>query len=266
MTIFSKEKVDFLNKEIVNLFNQGLNIRQISEKLKVDRHCVGRYARKLGLEYSTCNKTNINSDIFFEIDSKEKAYWLGFLLADGFVKKTNCSIELSLKLEDISHLEKFKSFLDYSGKIYTDHFRCRIIFMDCKIKQDLSKYNFINRKSLNLLFPEKIKQQKELLSSFICGYFDGDGSLTLGKTKENEFYSHCSFMGTYEFLNDLRVILEEEFNIKSVKILSTKSKAYVLQYGGAKKAYKLLNNLYEDSPVHLERKYTKYLKLKCRYT
>lgn len=47
------------------------------------------------------------------IDTEEKAYWLGFLYADGAVSKNTNTIELSLKSSDISHLEKYKSSLSF---------------------------------------------------------------------------------------------------------------------------------------------------------
>ena len=57
------------------------------------------------------NYTKFNDTIFESIDTEEKAYWLGFLYADGSISSTNNTIELSLKSSDINHLIKFKYFL-----------------------------------------------------------------------------------------------------------------------------------------------------------
>ncbi|MGM9535052.1 MAG: hypothetical protein ACI3VR_07355, partial [Intestinibacter sp.] len=65
------------------------------------------------------NRPKFNEHIFDVIDTEEKAYWLGFIFADGYIgstplepnKKSVYNFELSLKLEDTSHLEKFKSFI-----------------------------------------------------------------------------------------------------------------------------------------------------------
>ena len=51
----------------------------------------------------------MNENIFQQIDSNNKAYWLGFLAADGSVKGNELSIGLSSK--DRGHLAKFLTFI-----------------------------------------------------------------------------------------------------------------------------------------------------------
>ena len=55
-----------------------------------------------------------NENFFEKIDSPRKAYWLGFLYADGCIASGKRSdIELSLQLSDKEHLQKFKIFRHY---------------------------------------------------------------------------------------------------------------------------------------------------------
>ncbi|UYZ23301.1 LAGLIDADG family homing endonuclease [Mesobacillus jeotgali] len=52
----------------------------------------------------------LDENFFGKITTEEKAYWLGFILADGSVSKENrrnC-ITLSLSRKDKEHLYKFK--------------------------------------------------------------------------------------------------------------------------------------------------------------
>jgi len=60
-----------------------------------------------------------NEYIFENIDTEEKAYWLGFLMADGYNHESKTCVTLRLQEEDKEILEKFKSFLNYTGNIYT---------------------------------------------------------------------------------------------------------------------------------------------------
>ena len=55
---------------------------------------------------------------FDVIDTEEKAYWLGFLYADGNVSNTKNEVGITLQSSDIKHLYKFKTFLK-SSKIPT---------------------------------------------------------------------------------------------------------------------------------------------------
>ena len=60
-------------------------------------------------------KYNFDENFFDKIDTEEKAYWLGFIYADGAIFKRTLSIRLSTK--DIHHLEKFKKILNTDAAI-----------------------------------------------------------------------------------------------------------------------------------------------------
>lgn len=55
-------------------------------------------------------------NLFKAIDTEEKAYWLGFLYADGNISKDKNVIELSLKESDIEHLKQYRKFLNLENK------------------------------------------------------------------------------------------------------------------------------------------------------
>ena len=70
------------------------------------------------------NKYYYNKDFFNKIDTEEKAYWLGFLYADGCIvtrskckKVTPMSLELVLSSIDINHLYKFLNSLESNIEI-----------------------------------------------------------------------------------------------------------------------------------------------------
>lgn len=58
-----------------------------------------------------------NRYIFENIDNEEKAYWLGFLYADGSVGSTDYRVELGLAEKDLEHIKKFKNFIGLDNKI-----------------------------------------------------------------------------------------------------------------------------------------------------
>lgn len=53
-------------------------------------------------------KYNYDRNYFETINSEEKAYWLGFIAADGNVAKKMNSMRINLNEIDRKHLEKFR--------------------------------------------------------------------------------------------------------------------------------------------------------------
>lgn len=71
--------------------------------------------------YTIVNKQNevlIDNTVFDVIDTEEKAYWLGFLYADGNIGSTECKLEVNLQASDWEHMKKFQEFLKYKKILY----------------------------------------------------------------------------------------------------------------------------------------------------
>lgn len=244
-----------LKLEVFKLFEDGYKCKEIATMLTLDRHNVGRWLRKEGYEYSKVNKANIDSSIFDIIDTEEKAYWLGFLFADGYVSK-NTEFELALGLKDVSHLYKFKRFLKFDGRVYIDNKigRCRLSFGDPQIVNNLKQKGCVNKKSLILEFPTEESVPSNLISHFIRGYFDGDGSI--GKP---EMPIDVSILGTLPFLEKLN----ETAKLLSVNIIHRDKRHHPLVFRSefcGKTAREFCKYIYTDATVFLERKYERYLK------
>lgn len=251
---FTKNGRDYsqVRKQVVELFKEGKKVKEIAKILNIDRHISSRYVKEAGYFFSPCGKIGINSNIFKTIDTEEKAYWAGFMFADGSMSDKN-SVELSLKLSDFEHLEKFKKFLSYEGNVRKDSFRCRLQFSDSNIANDLKKIGCTARKSLTLKFPSEDKIPKELLGHFLRGYVEGDGHIAKKKG------ILISIAGTEEFLTKITEILKVEKIPKK-----SKSKAYTLTLCGDN-ARKLCSLMYESCLVYLDRKYKIYIENKERW-
>jgi hypothetical protein len=138
---------------------------------------------------------SINENIFEIIDSKEKAYWIGFLYADGNVAKKGNRIGFNLSSKDVVLLEKFCDFIggdrsrivSYSGNTKTVFY----YVYSKKMKEDLSKYSIVPDKTHKREFP--IFHDMELFLAFFLGAYDGDGSEgTSNITSGNkEFLEYC---------------------------------------------------------------------------
>ena len=177
------------------------------------------------------SKYYYNEDYFKKIDTAEKAYWLGFLYADGCItrfyrneKLKSMSLELTLQDEDCDHLIKFKNALESNvpiqHKIINRKYKSDRIVINCtSMCRDLIKLGCTPVKSLTLEFPNNDILPEEYVRDFIRGYFDGDGgvSYTEGEyfhSARNKFYKQyhyrCYFCGNEQFLTEVKKILNSK--------------------------------------------------------
>ena len=188
---------------------------------------------------------------FEKIDTEEKAYWLGFLYADGSVGSKEDKIELGLAEKDLKHIEKFKTFMNINNKIsYREKTKSyRMSFRSAQCKQDLINKGCVPKKSLILNFPNENQVPKYLIRHFIRGYFDGDGWFT-----NTEKCFQVGIIGTENFINGFLDSIE---NIdKKNKIFDVHredgAKRYV--FGAYNDVLNFLNWIYKDSNIYLDRK------------
>lgn len=173
MSKYSEETI----QKIIELRKSGKGVTEIGKILNIDRVAVSRNLKKLGYDTS---RNPLIKNIFHIIDTEEKAYWLGFLYADGYVSKYN-QIEVSLSLEDEEHLIKLKQFINTNTNIIKDEHRCRLLFCSKELANDLAQLGCVNNKSLILQFPTEQQVPQELIRHFLRGYVDGDGCLCYTK-------------------------------------------------------------------------------------
>ena len=195
-------------------------------------------------------------NIFNKIDTEEKAYWLGFLYADGSVGSKEDKIELGLAEKDFHHIEKFKTFIGLPNKIsYRESSKSyRYTFRSKSCKQDLIKQGCVPKKSLILKFPTEDQVPKNLLRHFLRGYFDGDGWFSnTGKCFQ------VGLIGTEDFIKGFLNAIDD-IN-KENKIFDVHradgAKRYV--FSGYNDVLNFLNYIYKDSSIYLDRKYEHYL-------
>lgn len=215
-----------------------------------------------GVELRTLSQQHqkkFNHDYFKVIDTEEKAYWLGFIYADGCV--TNDVFSVRLDVKDILHLEKLKKCMesDHSIGIYESRNGynigkkfCQFSIHDKQLVLDLIDKGVYYRKSNILTFPNNSIVPDNLISHFIRGYFDGDGSVYVANKKYG--YLGISFDGDYEFLSSLLSILSAITGTNSSLYKSSGDNHYSLKIGGTNQVKRFAQYLYSESSIFLERK------------
>lgn len=255
-------------KLIENYFSNGMTIAKISQLTGRSRRWISRELKNLGYKVIPINKIkHFNEKMFDQIDSEEKAYWLGFLFADGNVGKNDYSISINLQLEDIEHLKKFNKFLNYDYdniKMYTGNHSvyCKFYCKNKHMHSKLLEYGCIPNKSCVMEFPKEILNS-EYFWDFVRGYFDGDGCLTYDK-RAGFREPRCSFScGSKAFIE----VLSKELHQRGIgNKISLIKNTYILKIGDKKwdTNAKFLSIIYKNSSIYLERKYNKFLNYRGR--
>ena len=235
-------------KQIVELKKQGKGVTEIGRILNIDRNHVSKHLKSLG--YST-DRNPIKKDIFSKIDTEEKAYWLGFLYADGTINKIQGQVSVGLNEKDLGHLEKLKKFLQCNNKISyseTTH-SYRLCYCCNQITNDLIKLGCVPNKSLILTFPNDEQVPSQFKKDFMRGYIDGDGCLCY---TDKTYY--MGFVGTEEFIKEAIKF----FNWKECALTSA-GQAKNWRCADKKLVPEYLHTIYQNSTIYLDRKYEKYL-------
>ena len=226
-----------------------------------------------------------NFNFFDKIDDPKKAYWLGFIWSDGYVAKrerlssygktrTEYNLKLSVQESDAVHIQKFLNDIEsnYSVKFYetsgfkTSQREARAFVTNLHMGALLYEgYGIIpNRHDVSKVLASI---PESLYRYFILGVFDADGSFSEYSGEYGD-KMRVTFGGSAELLNFIESVLVKEgiAQAQNRKLLirhEGKDGTWrSIAFSGIPQASKILNWLYGDSEIHLDRKYEKYLRLK----
>lgn len=263
-----------LNKDkiIEMYYNDKQSCALIAKNFGVHGRTIGEFLKKKGLILRKSNahfqKYSINENYFNTIDTSDKAYFLGFLYADGWIAKNGFGIKL--QEEDSYILEKMKKYMKSDHKL---HYRISkilkrkntysFIVTSAKLRQALIKLGCEERKSLILKFPTEEQVPKEFLPHFIRGYFDGDGCVSI--EKRGISYCNINICVSEDFGQKLSLFCKSELGVKSPTLHKRENtKIHILHFGGRFQTLKFLNWIYSSDItfLYLYRKYERYLSIK----
>lgn len=183
--VYIKRAVD----EYIDILKSGKepNIYHISQKYKVSHVSITSNLKRLNIPIVRYPKIiQFNEHIFDEIDTEEKAYWLGFLSADGYIYSRYYGVGLSLAKKDAEHVRKFAKFLGCPENVkykksdnthnrscvkkkIAEFYRCDIA--NKHLHETLRKYGFTPTKSKDCTFVDlKYFKTPDLIRHYIRGY------------------------------------------------------------------------------------------------
>lgn len=193
-----------------------------------------------------------NKKFFNKIDTEEKAYWAGFIAADGNIRKDFLKMRIELNIRDYSHLEKFKKSIEGNNPIKEairpNNHSC---YIDVNCKEFCSALNELGitpKKSLTLQIKFELIP-RELRNHFIRGYFDGDGSINKYQRDNKEKPEwEISFISSKFFLEQILKELNKE------KKLYSCGNNFRISFKAKQDIKDIINYLYNNATIYMNRK------------
>lgn len=239
-------------KDIVKRYNSGETMQSLSIDYDVTIKTIRSRLESAGVEIlSTGEQQRVhffNENYFEIIDTEEKAYWLGFIFADGCVHGTRADISIALNQKDEPHLKKFSEALEYNGPGLVKNYVStgyginvdvsKISLRSEKMWNDLILHGCLPNKSIDCGPPEGVPQEYEC--SFIRGIVDGDGYIS------GQGVNSIEIVGAYPLLEWVasRLDLSQPRPHKNIwRIRASGNKAYIVA-----------KELYSNATVFLDRK------------
>ena len=267
--LFTEEQKEL----ICNLYKEYGSTVKVGKMFSVGHKVIAKVLEEFGIARTAASKRKyaLNEHYFDEIDTPNKAYIFGFLMADGCNNKSKCTISMSLEERDREILEKIRmeigserplEFLDYTNKHdfgYTYKNQYRLLMFSTHMCKTLEQHGMVPNKSLIVELPIL---PSNLVRHFIRGLFDGDGSVYRGKYKRKNSYQHTlTITSTLSMCEKLVEIVEQEVKINCHIYDASNHNGItkVFNISGKNQIKKFMDWMYQDTDLFLQRKYNRYL-------
>ena len=265
-------------KSIGESYKNGDSIDKISKDTRLSATSVKRVLNKSKIRTrkirSEATRFKYDENFFQEIDSEEKAYFLGLMYADGSISSDGNKIAICLHENDCDIIQKlsdllFKNKTPVSRVKFGKFKGCKVYITSKKMKEDLVRHGCTPRKSMTISLP---KIDGKMMHHFIRGYFDGDGcfSSSPGRRGGKNIRGVIKIVSNTNFCLQMKNYLHDRLDIyMGVYKPSKNPQVGALQTGNDETMKSMYEFMYSDATICLERKrlkMKKYLILKNKIT
>jgi len=173
-----------IDDNIKTLWLEGRNIIEIEKITNVNHETVRQILIRSNVHVpkKAVKHNYTNLDFFQTIDTEEKAYWLGFIYADGCISYIGYRLEISINKKDEEHLQKLSDMLNKPLRSFTQ--TCSLM-NDTNVCEMVKLYVY-NKSMYNDLLECGVEERKtysdttrildsvpkNLIHHFVRGYFD----------------------------------------------------------------------------------------------
>ena len=255
--------------EIIGEYNSHISCQNIGKKHHISAAKVMRILNENNVPIRSNSeskqKYTLNEQYFNAIDSQDKAYILGFLYADGSKSAVSNTITINIQERDVDLLHKINNaigsnrplaYIDCSNAEVNRMNQYRLCVSNKVLSEDLLLWGIVPKKEFKLKYPDFLSDK--LIRHFIRGYMDGDGNI-------NSSECRWGLTGCYDLLKGISEYIENMLGIHTT-LYHHKGKnevTYELRVAGRRQVKKLLDHLYFNANIFMDRKYNLYQDKYC---
>lgn len=201
--------------------------------------------------------------LFEKIENEMDAYWLGYLMADGYNHISGKMIQFTQAEQDKDVVYALRDYIG-KGSITITNPRSvdsQALYMlsvySKELSENLTKLGCINNKSLTLKMPAIAD---DLLWHFIRGYFDGDGCIySKMREADNTLIIESPIVSSDDFADGFMDILKKH-DINYYKQRLGKNKvSTTVKITGVTSNCKFYDLIYNNCSIKNERKFSKFI-------
>ena len=198
----------------------------------------------------------VDESFFDYIDTPDKAYWLGFLTADGLIG--DHFVRINVQVRDVDHLHKFTASLRSEQPVtFRDNVSSNgvvtkqsvIIINSLRLVRALNRLGLTPNKTFTVRPCEAVPE--ELLTDYWRGVFDGDGSISRSGLLGVNW--QVSLVGNRFMVEGFREFIARFVN-SNANVRPLKN-SFRVGYFGRAVPRAVMQVLYGNATIFLDRKY-----------
>lgn len=248
-----------INKEDLKAYlEKGFTYKKIADMLGCSDSTIWYQVKALGLSSYVKRKKRQTIELK-KIDTKEKAYSVGFIIGDGYINPKKI-VEISIAKRDREVADLISKVIDSDVTVDNTFNPANRRFprvRTSRVIKDISKFTGGEIKKDRRL-PIVSRQLDPYL---LRGIFDADGCVSYGYRKDRKrFWIKVSFTSQLKILYGVQQLLINRLGVPSIIHPKSDENCYVLAISNVKFAFMLLDYIYQDQTfIVLKRKYAKYI-------
>ena len=259
--------------DVVNYYkSKPMTIRECANHCGLSNPTIIKLLNEFGIDRykkAKINSPELDENYFSNINTEEKAYFLGLLISDGNVfvcgdGNRQASISITQAESDAYILKRFLEEVRSNTTIGHDgRGTCQATIRSNIMAHSLSSYGVVPEKTLTAYLPII---EDQYMQHLIRGILDGDGSITSTLTSRNKHKHAISFCGTHQLMEGISQYISLVTGATRAKVYDYSDRHLSeIKWQSVSDVLLVGDWIYRDATIFLERKRKLYSDIEQRY-